>query len=300
MEAQVPTPLAEDLAGFLDHLRTSRGASEHTIDAYRRDLTKAAIVLAEHGVARWEEAEPRHLAAFEASLTHEARSTAMRRLSALRSLLKYLRRQGADLATDLPATGGHRKAKTLPKALSYAQLTLMLEGPDLATPEGLRDRALMELIYGGGLRISEAVALPRSDLDLDLAAVRVVGKRGKARVIPLPLPTIGWVERYLRDARPSLAKRPSPLVLLSDTGKPLARQRAYTVLSKYATAAGISTSVGPHTLRHTYAVHLVQGGADLRAVQELLGHASISTTQVYTALDMEEVKQRYDKAHPRA
>ncbi len=298
MEAQ--DALAEDLAAFLDHLRSERGASPHTVEAYRRDLEKAAAVLREAGVERWETAEPRHLAAFEASLAHEARSTAMRRMSALRSLLKRLRRQGADLAADLPATGGHRKPRTLPKALSYAQLTTMLEGPDLATPAGLRDRALMETIYGGGLRVSEAVALTRADLDLDLAAVRVLGKRGKVRVVPLPETTVRWIERYLREARPALAKAPSPLILLSDTGKPLARQRAYTVLSRYATLAGIALSVGPHTLRHTYAVHLVQGGADLRAVQELLGHASISTTQVYTALDMEEVKSRYDRAHPRA
>ncbi len=298
MEAQ--DALNEDLAGFLDHLRSGRGASEHTIDAYRRDLNKAATVLRAEGVDRWEIAESRHLAAFEASLAGEAKTTMMRRLSALRSLLKYLRRQGAHLAADLPATGGHKKAKTLPKALSYAQLTTMLDGPDLATPTGLRDRALMELIYGGGLRISEAVTLPRADLDLDLAAVRVVGKRGKVRVVPLPEATIQWMERYLRESRPQLAKAPSPLVLLSDTGKPLARQRAYTVLAHYAKLAGIATSVGPHTLRHSYAVHLVQGGADLRAVQELLGHASISTTQVYTALDMGEVRNRYDKAHPRA
>lgn len=258
------------------------------------------MVLRQAGVDRWETAEPRHLASFEASLAGEAKTTAMRRLSALRSLLKYLRRQGAELATDLPSTGGHKKAKTLPKALSYAQLSQMLDGPDLATPEGLRDRALMELIYGGGLRISEAVSLPRADLDLDTAAVRVIGKRGKVRVVPLPEATIAWIERYLQEARPLLTKAPSPLVLLSDTGKPLARQRAYTLLSRYAAGAGIDSAVGPHTLRHSYAVHLVQGGADLRAVQELLGHASISTTQVYTALDMAEVKQRYDKAHPRA
>ncbi len=297
---EAPNALDEDVANFLDHLRSARGASEHTIEAYRRDLTKASRVLREAQVERWEEAEPRHLALFESSLAHEARSTAMRRLSALRSLLKYLRRQGAELAADLPATGGHRKAKTLPKALSYAQLTTMLDGPDLTTPSGLRDRTLMELIYGGGLRISEAVALTRADLDLDLAAVRVLGKRGKVRVVPLPESTVAWLDRYLRESRPSLARGASPLVLLSDTGKPLARQRAYTVLARYAEGAGIAASVGPHTLRHTYAVHLVQGGADLRAVQELLGHASISTTQVYTALDMEEVRQRYDRAHPRA
>ncbi len=298
MEAQ--DALTEDVLAFLDHLRSARGASEHTIDAYRRDLAKATDVLRNAGVERWEIAESRHLALFETSLAEEARSTAMRRMSALRSLLKHLRRQGAELSANLPATGGLRRAKTLPKALSYAQLTTMLDGPDLDTARGLRDRALMELIYGGGLRVSEAVTLPRADLDLDLATVRVLGKRGKVRVVPLPETTVGWMERYLRESRPTLSKAASPLVLLSDTGKPLARQRAYTVLSRYAEAAGIATSVGPHTLRHTYAVHLVQGGADLRAVQELLGHASISTTQVYTSLDMEEVRQRYDRAHPRA
>ena len=297
---ETPDALAEDLLAFLDHLRTTRGASEHTVEAYRRDLRKAATVLRTEGVARWEEAEARHLTLFEASLSGEARSTAMRRMSALRSLLKHLRRQGADLAADLPATGGHRRAKRLPKALSYAQLTLLLDGPDLATPGGLRDRALMEMIYGGGLRISEAVLLVRADLDLDLMAVRVLGKRGKVRVVPLPPATVAWIERYLAEGRPSLARAPSPLVLLSDTGKPLARQRAYTVLARYAREAGIEAAVGPHTLRHSYAVHLVQGGADLRAVQELLGHASISTTQVYTALDMAEVRERYDRAHPRA
>lgn len=297
---EAPDALAEDAAAFLDHLRSSRGASAHTVEAYGRDLAKAAASLRRQGVDRWETAEPRHLADFEATLAGEARATAMRRMSALRSLLKHLRRQGADLAADLPATGGQRRAKTLPKALSYAQLTRMLDGPNVGTPTGLRDRALMELIYGGGLRVSEAVAATRADLDLELRAIRVLGKRGKARVVPLPEATVPWLARYLAESRPALARAASPLVLLSDTGKPLARQRAYTVLARYAAGAGIETSVGPHTLRHTYAVHLVQGGADLRAVQELLGHASISTTQVYTALDMAEVRDRYDRAHPRA
>lgn len=298
MEAQ--DALAEDLAGFLDHLRTGKGASAHTVEAYRRDLEKAAAVLRTRDVANWDKATPADVAAFEASLGGEARSTAMRRMSALRSLLKHLRRQGADLAADLPRTGGIRRAKTLPKALAYAQLATMLDGPDLATPEGLRDRTLMELIYGAGLRISEAVDLPRSDLDLENGVVRVLGKRSKVRLVPLPEVTVAWLARYLTEARPQLARTPSPLVLLSDTGKPLARQRAYTLLARYAKLAGIESQVGPHTLRHTYAVHLLQGGADLRAVQELLGHASIATTQIYTALDLEEVRRRYDKAHPRA
>ena len=292
--------LAEDVEAFLDHLRTGRGCSEHTTDAYRRDLRKAQVVLRGLGVERWDEADASHLLAFEATLCEEAPTTVARRVSAVRSLLKHLRRSGAEPIAELPSLASRRRPQALPKALSYGQLTALLDAPDLATPEGLRDRALMELIYGAGLRVSEAVGLARSDLDLEHLVVRVVGKREKVRLVPLAQATARWIELYLRDARPRLARTPLTLVLLSDTGKPLARQRAYTLMSRYAEVAGISQAVGPHTLRHSYAVHLVQGGADLRVVQELLGHVSISTTQVYTGLDLGEVRKRYDRAHPRA
>lgn len=219
-------------------------------------------------------------------------------MSALRSLLKFLKRRGVVIGTELPDTGGFKKPKLLPKALSLEQMMALLETPDLATPTGLRDRALMELIYGAGLRVSEAIELRLEALHLDTAAVTVTGKRGKTRWVPLPAETIAWIDRYTDTARPRLSKKPIALLLLSNRGLPLLRQTAYAILRRHATRAGLE-HVSPHTLRHSYAVHLLKGGADLRAVQELLGHESIATTQVYTQLDLDEVRRKYKAAHPR-
>lgn len=175
----------------------------------------------------------------------------------------------------------------------------LLDAPDLTNPVGLRDRGLMELIYGAGLRVSEAVGLRIEDLSLDTAAVRVTGKRGKTRWVPLPALTLPWIERYLAEARPVLDRRSRPEVFLGAKGGALSRSMGYRILEAAAKRAGFGRPVGPHVLRHSYAVHLLRGGADLRAVQELLGHASVSTTQVYTQLDLDAVKQKYASAHPR-
>jgi len=293
--------IEESIEWYLDHLRVERGASEHTILAYANDLEKAATFFRAQGIDDWSGLEETHLIRFEASLAGGiAQATAQRRLSSLRSLLKFLKRNNAGPQTDLPSTGGFRKKKALPKALSVEELTAILEVPDLAQPSGLRDRALMELIYGAGLRVSEAVGLAREELDLSNRAVRVTGKRGKTRWVPLPGETIDWLQQYLTNGRPNLAKKPTSLVILSNRGLPLRRQTAYKILEDCARKAGVEQDVSPHVLRHSYAVHLLKGGADLRAVQELLGHASIATTQVYTQLDVGEVKRRYKKAHPRA
>lgn len=214
-------------------------------------------------------------------------------------MLKYLKKNGRGPGVELPTTKGAKAPKRLPKALSLDELASLLRSPDVATPVGLRDRALMELVYGAGLRISEAVGLRMEELDLDSAALRVTGKRGKTRWLPLPRYTIPWLERYIEEARPKLLKRPVAELFVSAHGNRLSRQNAYMALQKHVRAAGIKRNVGPHALRHTYAVQLLKGGADLRAVQELLGHASINTTQVYTKLDMDEVASRYRKAHPR-
>ncbi len=237
---------------------------------------------------------------FQASLGATKPTTMMRRTSSLRSLLKFLKKNGQGPEAELPSTTGVRKPKRLPKALTLQELADLLNAPDLAKPEGVRDRALMELVYGAGLRVTEAVELRMEELDLDTAAFRVTGKRGKTRWLPLPRFTIPWIEKYLGEARPKLAKKPMAQVFVGTRGGKLSRQNAYMVLQKHAHAAGIKKKLSPHVLRHTYAVHLLQGGADLRAVQELLGHSSISTTQVYTQLDMEQVKIKYRKAHPRA
>lgn len=220
-------------------------------------------------------------------------------MSSLRSLLKFLKKHNEGPKCDLPSVSSARLPKRLPKALNHEKLASLLAAPDTSTAVGIRDRALMELVYGAGLRVSEACGLTASEIDLDSAALRVTGKRGKTRWIPLPALTVPWIEKYLTESRPKLARKPVAEVFLDGHGRALSRSMAYRILEKYALAAGIETHVGPHVLRHTYAVHLLKGGADLRAVQELLGHASVSTTQVYTQLDLEEVQRKYKAAHPR-
>jgi integrase/recombinase XerD len=296
MEAQ----LAEQIDWFLDHLRVERGASDHTISAYLNDLTQLKDFL------RVLQIEDAQLINHEAILRYErtlgpplSRSTAQRRMSSLRSFLKFLKKRGEGPEGDLPSTGGFRKNKTLPKALTMEQLEGVLAAPKLDSAAGLRDRVLMELIYGAGLRVSEAITLRIAEMDLMEGALRVTGKRGKTRWVPLPTQTSAWVRRYLESARPTLLRRPSDLVILSDRGLPMRRQTVFVRLARFSILAGLPEAVGPHVLRHTYAVHLLKGGADLRTVQELLGHESIATTQVYTQLDLEEVQRRYRAAHPR-
>lgn len=235
---------------------------------------------------------------YQASLTG-APTSKQRRMSSLRSLLKYLKATGSGPVGDMPETGGYKKPKRLPKALSREELERLLEAPDLATPTGIRDRLLMELIYGTGMRVSEAVGLRVDQVDGSNCSVSVSGKGEKQRWVPLPLQTLRWVERYLEEARSKLARTSRAELLLSDRGLALGRSGAYRILDRHRRAAGLPHNIGPHTLRHTYAVHLLKGGADLRAVQELLGHESIATTQVYTQLDLDDVAAKYKLAHPR-
>lgn len=299
MEEKRPS-LMREIDEFLDCMRVERGASEHTIDAYRNDLGQALAFFSGLGLKSWDSLEPSQLMRYEASLGSPlARTTAQRRLSSLRSFLKFLKKEGRGPEGELPSTGGFRKPKSLPKALSFEQISKLLTGSDTSTPEGLRDRALFELVYGGGLRISEALSLTVENVDLEEGLLRVTGKRGKTRVVPLPRMTAELLARYLSSARSALVKSPTPLLIVSDRGKPLMRQTAYKRLGELCREAGLK-GIGPHTLRHSYAVHLLKGGADLRAVQELLGHESIATTQVYTQLDMAEVQRKYQNAHPRA
>lgn len=299
MEAKVG-PLTEPIDWFVDHLRNEKGSSEHTCSAYFNDLRQAANYFLAQGLQRWAELDEVAITRFEASLSVGlAQATAQRRLSSLRSFLRFLKRRGVGPTADLPATGGFKKRRPLPKALDLEQIQSILDAPDLSTPEGIRDRALMEIIYGAGLRVSEAVGLSLAEIDLESGSIRVTGKRSKTRWIPLPAGTLEWVRMYLEVSRPELLKKPSNLFILSDRGLPMLRQTAYKRLEEIARRVGLKQGISPHVLRHTYAVHLLKGGADLRAVQELLGHESIATTQVYTQLDLEEVQQRYRKAHPR-
>jgi integrase/recombinase XerD len=177
----------------------------------------------------------------------------------------------------------------------------LLAAPDPSRPAGLRDRAILEALYGCGLRVSECISLAPSDVLPEQQVLRVFGKRSKVRLVPIPSGALYWIQRYAAEARPKLVRPASPAVLfLNQRGGALSRSGVFRILREYARQAGIRKPIGPHTLRHTYAVHLVRAGADLRSVQELLGHESVATTEVYTFLDFETLREKYLEAHPRA
>jgi len=285
---------------FLDSMRVERGTSHHTIQAYSRDLRVATEFFRGRGVTNWTELRADDLLGYEATLKHPiAPATARRRMCSLRSFLRFAKVRGMGPAVDLPYTGGVRLPKLLPKSLDLTDIEALMRVPSLDQPGGVRDRAMMELIFGAGLRVSECVALKQADLSLDVACVRVLGKRNKVRTVPLPAQTVAWLERYLESARPKLVRKPLGQVFISNRGQPLGRSSVYRMIAEYARRAGLQRRIGPHTLRHSYAVALLKGGADLRAVQELLGHESIATTQVYTGLDSATVAEAYRRAHPR-
>jgi integrase/recombinase XerD len=301
MRIQEESALDGEIGWFLDHLAGERGASSHTISAYDRDLKQIAKWLRNYSVESFSEINGDAGAKVRSELRHYAPSTIQRKLSALRSIVKFLARRNGRQPDQLPSTGGFRKPKSLPKALTEDEMLRLADAPNLNDPAGLRDRAMIELLYGGGLRVSELVALRLEDYSESESLLRITGKREKVRLLPIPSGTHEHLRTYLEMARSHLSKPNSgSQVFLNHRGGPLSRSGIFRILRKHARASGIEKDIGPHTLRHTYAVHLVKNGADLRSVQELLGHASIMTTEVYTHLDMDTVKEKYAAAHPRA
>lgn len=298
-----PQGLTEPIEWFLDYLAVEKAASRNTVDAYHRDLMQAARLYSESGREDWaaycqEDAD--RLYAWMAS-QGLSQTSVRRKLSALRTFLKFLVREGYDVRSRLPEHTSARKPRRLPKALTEREVEALLSAPDTSCAPGLRDRAILETLYGCGLRVSECCGLVMSDLLLQDQVVRVTGKRNKTRVVPVPDGTLLWLLQYLKEGRPAFARPKSPSrVFLNQRGGGLSRSGVFRILQGYARQAHIRKAVGPHTLRHSYAVHLVRAGADLRAVQELLGHESVATTEVYTFLDFETLREKYRMAHPRA
>jgi integrase/recombinase XerD len=303
--------LSSAIDGFLLHLRVERGLSPATLAAYRSDLADfAASRGAEAGWAASADVAMRYLSMLGSpgrSRRAVLRPTTLRRRTAsLRGFYRFCFAEGLlerDIAAqfDLP-----RQPRLLPEVLTVDEVDALLEIRTDATPAGLRDRALLELLYAAGLRISEAVGLDLDDLSFEGGTVRVVGKGDRERQVPVGEIALGWLRRYLDEVRPewlttraAATGRGGPL-FLSARGERLDRRRAWEMLVASAREAGLKDGVSPHTLRHSFATHLLEGGADLRIVQELLGHASITTTQLYTHLTGERIKDVYARAHPRA
>ncbi|MGO3796229.1 MAG: site-specific tyrosine recombinase XerD [Pauljensenia sp.] len=303
----------EDVArDWLDHLRVERGASPHTVSNYRRDITRYLGDLRAHGtrtLAEVTEADAeRHLAALhsgEVTGRPLAASSVARACAAIRGFHRFALREG--IATEDPAARleAPRMPERLPKALSISQVGALLDAAHVGdSPVELRDAALLEFLYATGARITEAVSLAVDDLDLEeeMPVVRLFGKGRKERLVPVGHPARQAIDAYLVRARPQLARRGrgTPALFVNTRGRPLSRQSAWESVQRAASAAGLSAHVSPHTLRHSFATHLLEGGASIRDVQELLGHASVQTTQVYTRLSAVTLREVYRTSHPRA
>jgi integrase/recombinase XerD len=293
-------PLREQ---FLLHLALERRASIHTVDAYARDTATFLGFVDGAGIPKERLTEAETMERFSHSLRKRslAEVTIARKLCAVRAFLKFLYRRGVLEETPVPTVQSARVRRRLPSFLSEAEVRRLLLQPDLTTPLGIRDRCILEMLYATGLRVSEILDLEVSEVRGPDPLLRVVGKRGRERLVPYGRAAENWLARYLEEARPRIVGRKRcENVFLNARGARLSRVGLWTRLAEYATGAGILKKLSPHTLRHSFAVHLLAGGADLRVVQELLGHADISTTQIYTHVDRSHLREEYLSTHPRA
>jgi integrase/recombinase XerD len=290
------------LERFAEYLVLEQGASARTRDAYARDLTLAVGWLGMQGVARPEAITAAHLREFVYWLKDDGCSpaTIRRRISAIRTWYRFLLAEGVVKADPSERLETPKRWRELPDVLTPEEVDRIIGAVSLDEVLAFRDRAMFELAYGAGLRVSEWIGLNVRDVQLDELVIRVFGKGGKERVVPIGRKAAGAVAIYLRELRPRLEKGGGAgKLFLNARGKPLSRMGAWKLLQKYVQIAGVAKHVKPHTLRHSFATHLLQGGADLRAVQEMLGHADISTTQRYTHVDREHLRQVHKQFHPR-
>ena len=295
-------PLEPALDVFLAHLRVEKGLAANTVEAYSRDVRAYLATLDRLGVSSWDRvgrSEVRaHLASLAAGLS--ARSQA-RALSAIRGLHRVLLAERLAQADPTDEVDSPRATRRLPGLLSREEVEALLGRPDGRTAAGLRDRAMLELLYATGLRVSELVSLGLNDLDLETRVLVARGKGNKERLVPVGAPAVEAVKAYLALGRERLLKgRRTRDLFVTPRGRRLTRQGFAKLLRRYARAAGIGRAISPHKLRHSFATHLLEGGADLRAVQAMLGHADVTTTQIYTHVDRAHVRRLYDRFHPRA
>ncbi len=297
--------MREVIEVFLNYLSVEKGYSENTIAAYRNDLSGLAEFAAKLGLSSWGDFTRDTMLSYLLDLKERSyvATTVARKVAAARSFFGFLQAEGTIKFDPTENMSSPSVGKALPKPIPINQVRLLLEQPDkLNTSEAKRDRAMLELLYASGMRISELVSLNLGDVNTQGEYfVRCFGKGRKERIIPLYEQIAKTIQQYIDGERPKLARgRKETALFLNARGERLTRQGFWQKLKEYAKSAGLDAKISPHTLRHSFATHMLSGGADLRSVQELLGHANISTTQVYTHLTTEHVRRTYDKSHPRA
>jgi integrase/recombinase XerD len=288
---------------FLAHKKIEFGASPHTLTAYAHDLALFAEFCASRGVMTIEAVGQVEILAFLARRREKdgvSARTAARNLVAIRNFCRFLLEENAIKTNPAELVDMQKLSRPLPKFLTEEEVDRLLAAPKDETPRGLRDRAMLETLYASGLRVTELVGLPLSALNLDIGLLRVVGKRRKERLVPVGDVARDWLVRYLEEARPKLlGRRTTEAVFVTNRGGAMTRQHFFLLVNRYARAAEIAQNVSPHVLRHSFATHLLERGADLRSVQEMLGHTDLSTTEIYTHINRERLKKVHAQHHPR-
>jgi integrase/recombinase XerD len=289
---------------YLSYVRVEKGLADNTVDAYGRDLAALAASLAKLGAVDVADVRSSHvlLHLVELAKSGSGVRTQARHLVAIRQLFRFLLKEKVLVTDPVVDIEMPKPTKKLPQFLGVDEVERLLRAPDPTTARGLRDHAMLEVLYATGLRVTELVTLPADGLDLERGFVLVRGKGNKERIVPLGEHALRAVERYLKEARPDFLKgeQTSSALFLRSGGEPMTRQGFWKLLKGYAVTAGITRPLSPHKLRHSFATHLVERGADLRAVQAMLGHAELSTTEIYTHVNRERLRQIYGAHHPRA
>jgi integrase/recombinase XerD len=297
-----PAGFADGIDDFLGYIELEKGLSRNTAQAYENDLRQASHCLKKLGASDWAAVKPPHLSGWLHWLSDQqfSESSQARKLAAVRMLFRYLVRQGRREDDPAALLSGPKFRRKLPQTLSNNEMDRLLAAPSGGDAYAVRDRAMLELFYSSGLRISELCALTLQQVDLENGFVRVFGKGAKERVVPLGTKARDAMQTYLVSARPRLVKpRTGSELFISERGKAISRKTLWVIVKNSAKRAGIEKPVKPHLLRHSFATHLLGGGADLRAIQEMLGHASIGTTQIYTAVESSRLLDQHAKHHPR-
>lgn len=295
--------MEQQIEDYLAYLSVERGLAQNTLDAYGRDLRAYAGFLQKHGLSTFVETEKEAVRAYLEQLHNlgRASSTISRNLAAIKSFYQFL--VGEDILQKDPTeyVESPKVAKRLPRVLNLSEVEALLNQPSLEDAHSIRDKAMLEVIYATGIRVSELVSLNLADINLESGYLRCLGKGNKERIVPLGSVAIKYLDLYLQVARGELVRRSSETALfVNHHGRRLTRQGFWKIIKRHAQEANIGENITPHTLRHSFATHLLENGADLRSVQEMLGHADISTTQIYTHITRNRLQEVYRKSHPRA
>jgi integrase/recombinase XerD len=299
---RMPPVFSEEIDAFLAWIELEKGLAENTAESYQSDLAQCACHLGSRKLGGWREVHAADITDWIYSLSEQdySVSSLARKLTAVRMFARFLVRERIREDDFTALLSSPKMARKIPGTLTPEEVERLLEAPDPRTPHGLRDRAYLELFYSSGLRVSELCGLTLQQVDLDLGFLRVYGKGSKERVVPVGGKAVEALQAYLLAGRPHLVKpKTGSEMFLSERGKAISRKTIWVLIKKHAAAAGIEKPVKPHLLRHSFATHLLAGGADLRAIQELLGHSNIATTQIYTAVEATRLLDEHRKFHPR-